>query len=257
VIAPLVCALLLSAVAGQTDDEGEEEESHLPEPLLVESVTDVDGAKAGELEMDVDFFAVPSTSNQIAGTRVEAEWRASERLGLAMELAFVREGSVKDNFAFAARASASYVLLHDFEHNFHLQAVGGFHIPLETDEDIAHDAAESALPYSAGLHAAWLQGPIELRAELLGEAGEMARSAHAPVHFGVAGLVVIDPFGYAGVEFIQDWALPDPFTIAPEIVLDGEPHHLPFRLGFVFPVHLGVGSDRAYNAIMRLVLELD
>jgi hypothetical protein len=254
-VVALALACIAAAPRGDDDDGDARESKQVPEPLLVESITDVDGASAGEYEMDIDFFAVPSVSNSIVGTRVEGEWRASERLGVALELSFAREVKTPDNYAFGARLATSFVLLHDFAHNLHIQAVGTFRAPLETDEDVAHDAAETALPYGAGVHAATMLGPTSFRLEILGEAGDHA--VHAPLHVGVVALCLVDGLGYVGAELIQDWALRDPFTIAPEIVFDGGPRGLPFRVGIVVPVHLGVSDDRAFNVITRLTLELD
>jgi hypothetical protein len=257
VIAPLLALALISvAAAGIEGDEEEEALTAVPEPMLLESITDVDLAHAGELEMDIDFSIVPSVANSIIGGRFESEWRASQRVGLALELSFAREARTSDNYAFGARAAASFVLLHDFARNLHLQAVLAGRAPLETDESIAHDAAETSLPFAGGIHAAIGLGPLSLRAQLLGEAGE-GNVAHAPVHAGIVALLRVDDLGFFGAEWIQDWALERPFTVAPEVVFDGATRRLPFRVGMTVPIHLGVERNQAFNVITRIILELD
>src|SRR2546425_5121584 len=59
----------------------------MPEPLLTESITDLDGARAGEVEVDVNGLVLRRTSAvRQWQTSVEVEWRALERLGLALDL---------------------------------------------------------------------------------------------------------------------------------------------------------------------------
>src|SRR2546427_9903350 len=59
----------------------------MPEPLLTESITDLDGARAGEVEVDVNGLALRRTSAvRQWQTSVEAEWRGLGRLGRDLRL---------------------------------------------------------------------------------------------------------------------------------------------------------------------------
>src|SRR5207245_9399025 len=60
--------------------------ARMPEPLLTESITDLDGALAGEVEIDVSASVLRrATGPGQWQSSVEVEWRAVERLGLALE----------------------------------------------------------------------------------------------------------------------------------------------------------------------------
>ena len=63
----------------------------MPEPLIGESVTDLDGTEAGELEVDATGLVHPPDGFWSSG--VEVEWRALPRLGISLEGATSREAA--------------------------------------------------------------------------------------------------------------------------------------------------------------------
>lgn len=58
-------------------------EGEMPEPILVESITDLDTQRAGELELEVGTSTLSKHGSW--ATRLEAEWRVTGRLGLMLE----------------------------------------------------------------------------------------------------------------------------------------------------------------------------
>ena len=89
-MALMVAGSLLSGIpsASARDDRvGSAGHSKMPEPLLTESITDLDGLDANEVELDGNAFGGRSAAAAtVWQSSLEAEWRALERLGLALEV---------------------------------------------------------------------------------------------------------------------------------------------------------------------------
>src|SRR4051812_42505740 len=84
----------------------------MPEPLLAESVTDIDSSEAGELELDVSAARTSPGRTWLAAA--EVEWRALERLGLALEVGAGLDAAARSEDPMSVRLAAAFVLLHDF-----------------------------------------------------------------------------------------------------------------------------------------------
>ena len=100
----------------------------MPEPQLTESITDLDGARAG---------------------KVEVEWRALERLGLALDLGVGRVLDGATSPAISVRPAANWVLTHSPPLDFHLMAEVSARISHDATENV-QDPGEGAPPFSGG-----------------------------------------------------------------------------------------------------------
>src|SRR5919108_788651 len=88
----------------------------MPEPLIGESVTDIDGTQAGELEIDASGIVARPGGEW--NTALEIEGRGLSRLGVLVEGTL--SGDNTESAAGGLRASLAFLLLHDEEHDFHL-----------------------------------------------------------------------------------------------------------------------------------------
>jgi hypothetical protein len=235
----------------------------MPEPLIGESITDLARSEQGELEVDLTGTLRPATATTSAlwAGSLEAEWRATERLGLAMEVGFSNagadpgsSGSTETSF----RAAASWALLHDFARDFHLQAEASVRLLRENEADLGRlvDPGNSRLPVSFGLRGGIRQGAWTVRGALGAAAG--GGSAHAvPLRgdislfgeFRCGGIC-----GFAGLELDGDWSWRDPWLLAPTVVFDGARFGLPLRLGLAAPLALSAEGTRG-AVLLRLIYE--
>src|SRR6266508_5662599 len=70
---------------------GESPRARMPEPILLDSTTDIDSDEAGELEIDL----VGTGSRHGSAATIEAEWRATRQLGLSLQVETTREPDEK------------------------------------------------------------------------------------------------------------------------------------------------------------------
>jgi hypothetical protein len=232
----------------------------MPEPLLTESITDLDGAQAGEVEIDVNGSAFRRTT----GVRrwqgsVEVEWRALERLGLSVDLGVGRVLDAATGPVMSVHPAASWVVMHSQPLDFHLMAEVSGRISQDGADD-AQDPGDGAMPLSGGFRFGIRQGWLTVRAFLGTGAG--SHSAHAvPLRAQAAVLAEFGRegrLGFAGFEMDADWARRTPLTVAPNLVLRGAHLHVPFDLGIAVPwtPHSRYG-DASLGVLMRLILETD
>jgi hypothetical protein len=115
----------------------------MPEPLIGESVTDIDSLDAGELELDLTETTLRRTPSETGGmmTSLETEWRATKNLGLSAELATSSDETVEFS------GTASWSLVHDLQRGFHLQA----EIGIRSGEASNREWEDASLPLSFGL----------------------------------------------------------------------------------------------------------
>lgn len=232
----------------------------MPESILVESVTDIDSAEAGELEFEANVSSLGARSGgaRAAISSLEMEWRVLRELGLRVEPSYARVvdagGSVaEDHFGFAGALAVG--VLHDFEHDAHLQLELLGRLPEDADRRL-FEPGETELPFALDVVGAVRRGPLTLRATAGAEAG--GSFAHAPVHTDGALLLPFSGdgrFGFFGLEIRADWARPAPLLIAPDLVALLTPLGLPFSLSLALPVEVGAAStDVSYGVFMRLML---
>src|SRR6266851_5717317 len=235
-VALLVTALGSSVRAEVRTPVARPVRAKMPEPLLTESITDLDGSEA-----------------------VEVEWRALERLGLALDLGV---GRVLDGAAspvMSVRPAASWVLMHSQPLDFHLMAEVSARISQDATEDV-WDPGEGALPLSGGFRFGIRHGWLTVRTFL--GAGAGSHSAHAvPLRAQAAVLAEFGRegrLGFAGFEMDTDWARRTPLTLAANLILRGAHLHLPFDLGIALPwTPQSRYGDASLGVLVRLILEID
>lgn len=236
----------------------------LPEPLLGESITDLDGTKAGELELDLTGLHLPAKGARLGAQRasLEAEWRATERLGLAVEVGLSREGAPVQ-LTPALSLGVSWVLFHDLVRDLHLMAEVRAQL-LEENEGgptsglAIADPGEPGRRVSAGLRGGGRYGLLTLRGAVSLEA--IGHSAHlVPLRLELAALGSFGPrgaWGFAGLEGIADWTRPGIMVWAPMLLLDGAWLGLPFKLAASLPLQKEATGWR-YSGLLRVLFELD
>ena len=243
---------------------GEPTRARMPEPLVGESITDIDTNEPGELEVDIGgaWVARADGIRRWAST-VELEARPNRRLGIAAEVSV--DGTDDTRAATTAagnlRLGASWALLDSWRHDFHLQIVGEARVYSSDDRGAAEIVLEpevSSLPYAVGLHGAVRWGRINLRATLVGIAGgPLTVPLAANVAILVEGRIRTSPY-FVGVELNADGGRITPFAVIPEGAITPVLWTLPVRIGLAAPIF---SSDRrrtiAAGALLRLTVELD
>jgi hypothetical protein len=232
----------------------------MPEPLLTESITDLDGTRAGEVEIDVSASALHRETG--AGqwqSSVEVEWRALERLGFALDLGVGRAFDSARSTVVSVRPAASWVLMHAQPLDCHLMAELSGRVSRDDNEDL-QDPGEGALPVSGGLRFGIRTGWLTARTFL--GAGAGSHSAHAvPLRAQAAVLAELGPkgrLGFAGFEVDADWARRTPVTLAANLILRGGTVHVPLDLGIAVPwTPQSRYGDASVGVLVRLILEID
>lgn len=234
----------------------------LPEPLLGESITDLDGTKAGEVELDHTALGLPSKGARPGSLRASAEleWRITERFGLGIEVGGSREGAPA-LVTPALSVGVSYALFHDLARDLHLMAEVRARLLEENESGISLPVADPSEPgrrVMAGLRGGGRYGLLTVRAAAALEA--VGDSAHVvPLRLELAALGSFGPrgaWGFGGLELIADWTRPGILVWAPMVLLDGAWLGLPVKLAGSVPLQRDEGSWR-YSGMVRLLFELD
>jgi hypothetical protein len=229
--AALLPLVLLASRGAAADGGAGGRKPPIPEPLVAESITNIEGTEAGELEFDVETLLLRhATGERTSGLGVEAEWRATRHLGLAVEAAVTRAASDEPVLG-QVRAGLAWSLFHDLTRDFHVQA--------EATGRFGGDGAERAegplelpYPYSVGLRAALCSGPLTLRA-----GAGTAFVGGASLFFHLAALRTFGGsflHGFAGLEVNANVGAEAPLSFVPQVFVT-----VPF-LGAGLDLGLGV-----------------
>ena len=213
----------------------------MPEPLIGESVTDLDSIEAGEVE--IDATGVIRRPGGLWSTGLEIEWRALSRLGVSLEGAASREDM--GGTATELRPSLAFVLLHDQARDLHLMIDATARL---FENDSEPGLGEPALPVAFSLRGGIRRSWFTLRGALGASAG--GHSAHVVPLRAEAATLLEAPFGFWGIEGAADFARPSPGMLAPEAVLGTGT----VQLGAALPWEPGTGR---FGALVRLILEFD
>ena len=256
----MVAALLafLATPTARADEPGEERPP-MPEPILGETTTDIDGTEQGEVEIEANAVMLRSLRGGAFDLQLspEVEWLVLRRLGVKVEPFFERGAAAGEGAASSGGVSAavSWKVLQDFEHDFHVQAEATGRVP--TDLSTTVEPGESPLPVSFDLRSGVRRGDWTLRSSLgvsVGQAG-----AHLPLRGSAAVLTGFEStgrFGFWGFEIEADGARPNPVVVALELVPDLMPAGLPFALGFVLPYSVAADARApSYGFLVRLFVE--
>jgi hypothetical protein len=253
--------IVLLSLASSTAALADEPEGRppLPEPILAETTTDIDGTQAGEIEIETNALWLRSRTGGASHLELssELEWLVTRRFGIKVEPLFERstDAGASPTDSGGVSAGISWKLLQDFRHDFHLQLEALGRVP--TDVSTTVDPGESPLPFSFSLQSGLQMGAWTLRDSLGVSAGGVG--AHVPLRGSVAMLTGFESsgrFGFWGFEAEADGARTNPVVIALDLVPDLVPAGLPFALGFVLPYSIAADARApSYGFFVRLFIE--
>lgn len=251
------CALLLlcSSFAGAFAQSREDPRrwGPMPEPVLGESVADIDGSYAGELEVDVT--ALVGRQSSWAGA-VAIEARVLDWLGLEAEAEYSRAPAASEGEV-ELRVLGSLSFLHDFERGLHGQVEIGGRLTAEPEQ--GPNLGEPRAPISSGVRLGLDQRWWTLRLGLGAAFG--SDSAHAvPAWASATAFLNLgrDRWASLGLDGEADWTRGNPFTLAPTLLLDARTLHWPVRLALVTPYGFaGGGAEAWFGLVVRLIGEFD
>jgi hypothetical protein len=226
----------------------------LPEPLIAESITNIEGTEAGELEFDVEALALRRGSGGTSsGLGIEAEWRATPHLGLAVEAAVTRAASEEPTLG-QVRAGLAWSLGHDLARDLHVQAEATARFGGD-DEERAEGPAELPYPYSVGVRAALRSGPLTLRAGTgvsFGDGASLFVHVAALRTFGGSSL-----HGFAGLEVNANVGAGAPLSFVPQVFVTVPLFGAPVEVGLGAPWSpaLRSGEPSSIGGVLRVVFE--
>ena len=223
-------------------------ERPLPEPLIGETVTDIDRDAPGELELELNTGRHPLRADPAQGMEatLEAEWRPLRRLGVAVEFGPSLQQASR---LWSGRAAASWAL-HPSE-NFHVQLEGAVQTGSEMGAELP---GGPALAGYVGARAGGWVGVVALRAG----AGVSLGRGHQPRAAGygtLAALVLLPGESYTGLESGVDFARQDRLVLAPHLTWSAQSWAVPLRLQLSVPVQ--PGQTLHVGVLFRVLWEFD
>jgi hypothetical protein len=240
----------------------------LAEPIIGESISDIDATEAGETEISVIGAAAWRADDGAImwGSELEVETRANAKLGVSAEVdlgGVVNGDPSEPAHEFSTRFAAAYSILQDFKHDLHVQLFGSARISFASEEEaarnpvLAFDPSVSSLPYVVGLHAGWRRGRLNLRATLTGGFG-------APLNVPLAANVAVLVQGatrrinyFWGAEVNADGSRFAPFMVLPEASIEFLVGDVPLRIGALVPLIVGHSqSTFAAGGLLRIMISL-
>ena len=244
-----IVTLLLLVATREARADDDPKHPPMPEPIFTETVTDLDGDEAGELEFELNASTLRARRGgaYLHQGSLEVEWLATRRLGFRFEPLASRgrdPGALGGKTEVGVSAGVSWKLMQDFAHDFHLQLEALGRAPWDQTSIIAQPG-DPELPFVLDLRSGVRTGWLTVRSGVGVGAG--GSSAHAPVRASLAFLTNFEPsgrFGFWGIEMDADAARDDPFVLALNIVPDLTPTGLPFRVGLALPWNI-VGISAA------------
>jgi hypothetical protein len=253
----LVRGLTIAVVlTGGGAGAGEPKRSAMAEPLIGETITDIDGDEPGEGEIDGTAWGAGWPRGIAYGLgELEGELKLTKRVGAA--IAIESSGDRSGGAGLGIRAGASLGLLHDFRHDFHLQLEAT--VQLFEAERGSDGGIELEAPYRAGLRAGYRHhGWLTLRAGA-GLAFGGPRTVPLWVELALLGeWGPVERRSFAGVEVLGDFAARLPIIVIPEIAIGLRIHRLPVRVGVGLPITLGYArSDYSLGGLFRLIFEVE
>lgn len=239
----IVAVLLLSRAARA--DQPDERRAPIPEPILSETVTDIDGTEAGELELEVNGSVLRSLRGgaRALDTSLEVEWLATRRFGLRVEPTLSRDADGSADTGVGVSGGASWKLIQDFAREFHADAEVLARVPWEQSPIV--QPGDPAQPLAFDLRAGWRRDLLTLRWSA--GVGAFGDAQHLPLRGSLAALLPFEEsgrFGFWGIELDGDGARGAPFVAAIDVVPNLEPTGLPLRIGLALPWNIGERDDR-------------
>jgi hypothetical protein len=221
------------------------------EPIVTETVTDLDGAEGGELEVELNA----STFRAMRGgawerlASLEIEWLVTRKLGLRLEPSYSKTTT---SGGLGTSGAASWKLFQDWVNDRHLQAEVEGRVPWDPGTTVT--PGDPALPFALGVRSGIREGRWTLRAGLGFDAG--GHAAHVPIRGSLAlltGILRDERFGVFGIEMDADGARVNPVVLAANLIADVTPLGLPFKFGIATPWGVGVqGTDPSLGLLVRI-----
>jgi hypothetical protein len=230
----------------------------MPEPILGETVTDIDGSEAGELELEANGSVIRARRGRdhSLDASVEIEWLVTRGLGIRLEPSIGRDVGRVSTTGAGASGGVSLKVLQDFERQLYVQVELLGRVPA-TEETPVVQVGDPAQPLVGDVHAGVRLGLLTLRGHMGVGAG--GASAAPPFRAGAAVLLPIDPsgrFGFYGLEVDADGARPAPAVIALNVVPNFVPAGIPIRVGLALPWIPGEQDTRpSFGIFLRLFYE--
>jgi hypothetical protein len=239
--------------------EGDDARPPMPEPILNETTTDIDGTEPGELEAEATALLLRSRTGGAFDLELspEIELLLTRRLGAKIEPFFERAAmaSLPPKNSGGVSGGLSWKLLQEFRDDFHLQGEIEGRVP--TDSSTVVQPGESPLPLSFDLRSGYRRSTWTLRSSIGVSVG--GPSAHLPLRGSAAVFTGFEPtmrLGFWGVEIEADGARANPALVALDLVPSLLPAKVPFSLGFVLPYSVGAdGKAPSYGFLVRVFIE--
>jgi hypothetical protein len=233
-------------LANEPDDDIDR--APLPEPILTETVTDIDGNEAGEVEFEANgsVFRARRGGGYGLDASLEAEWIVHPRFGVRLEptLAVDRDSALSPPSTDAGvSVGAALKVFQDFERQFFLHAECLARLPW--DESPIIQPGDPALPFAVDLRAALRRGALTLRWGV--GFGAFGDAEHVPLRASVAAMAPFEAsgrLGFWGIELDADGARTAPFVAALNVVPNLVPAGIPFRLGLAIPWAIAERDER-------------
>jgi hypothetical protein len=256
---PTLVAIVVHCAVSARAAEGDEARPPMPEPILNETTTDIDGTEPGELEVEATTSVLRSRAGGAFDLELspEIELLLTKRLGAKIEPFFERGAvaGLPPKNSGGLSGGLSWKLLQDFHDDFHLQAEVEGRVP--TDPSTVVQPGESPLPLSFDLRSGYRQRAWTLRSSIGVSVG--GPSPHVPLRGSAAVFTGFEPtmrLGFWGIEIEADGARANPAVVALDLVPSLLPAKVPFSLGFVLPYSVGAeGKAPSYGFLVRLFIE--
>lgn len=230
----------------------------VPEPLLTETVTDIDGCNVGEFEVELNGSELGSLHGGAFSrqTSAELEWLTTRRFGLRLEPTFSRSVETprgEANSAFVFDAAVSGKILQDTLRQIYVQGEVAARLPWTTER--AADPGDSALPLVFDVRSALRRSRWTLRGSVGAAAG--GRSERIPLRGSAAiltGFGASERYGFWGLEADVDATRKNPTVLALNLVPQLAAIGFPCRLGLAIPWVIGAGEARPSTGIFLRIL---
>lgn len=254
----LVVLLRLGAVSST------EERVPMPETMFSESITDIDGEEAGEVEMDVSSaLMLPGPDAPSLRLSQETEWRVLRRVGVVLEAGTVWNPNhpvAGHPVAADLRVGASWALLHLAEAGFHVQLEGNLRL-LEgrtTAGIVDHpEFDEAALPMWGGIRAGLQRGAWTLRSSYALEMGlQQQGRPRLGMRTSITVLCSLSTLGFVALDVDVDTARSRPLVVAPSATLSSGWLDLPFRLALGLPVGVGLRGPWWGGVMVSMIMDV-
>jgi hypothetical protein len=252
-----IAVAVVARSAAASDGDGDEARAPLPEPLLTETITDIDGSDVGEVEVEANganLRAVRGGAFAVDAS-LEVEWLMTRRFGVRAEPTMSEDSWGARTTAGGVSGGASWKVFQDFRRRLYVDAEIVARLPWDSSPII--EPGDPMSPAAVDVRAGFGRGPLTLRWSA--GMGVTRPDDRIPLRGSLALLAPFEEsgrFGFWGVEIDADGSRRAPVVAAVEIVPNFEPAGLPLRLGLALPWTVGAAADQpSVGIFVRLFYE--